>query len=37
MIPAVLRMALASMVEIRIPVDSTAIDYIAARSMGSKS
>ena len=30
MIPAVLRMALASMVEIRIPVDSSAIDHIAA-------
>ena len=30
MIPAVLRMALSSMVEIRIPVDSSAIDHIAA-------
>ena len=30
MIPAALRMALASLVEIRIPVDSSAIDHIAA-------
>lgn len=38
MIPAALRMALASLVEIRIPVDSSAIDHIAQhRSMASPS